>query len=225
MFLTKRSIFMRVSTVFLGCFSLLILSGCMNLPKNSEKYKLFYLKTLPFSEKERASLHPVKWQLILEDPSCDGRLNTDRIVVQTSSAEITHVSGARWVDRLPNLIQQLLLNLFENSGQIKGVGTSLDGLDADYVLLIDIRDFELMVRESKEVRIRIFGKIMRLKDREIVGAKTFESMVPIPQDSFKEVIDAFLTATNRVGKEIVIWTLETPQFPDFPSMEATDESE
>ena len=195
MFLTKKNIFRRASTLALGCLSLLIMSGCLSLPKNSEKYKLFYLKTLPFSEKERASLHPVKWQLILEDPSCDGRLNTDRIVVQSSSAEITHISGARWVDRLPNLIQQLLLNLFENSGQIKGVGTSLDGLDADYVLLIDIRDFELMVRESKEVRIRIFAKMMRLKDREIVGAKTFESIVPITQDSFKEVIDAFLTAT------------------------------
>ena len=66
---------------------------------------------------------------------------------------------------------------------------------------------------------------MRLKDREIVGAKTFESTIPILHDSFKEVIDAFVIATNHVGKEIVSWSLKTPQFSDFPPKEAQNKSE
>lgn len=224
MLLTKKNLFFKILPGFLGCFFLLMLSGCMSLPKSSEKYKLFYLKAQPFSEKERAALRPVKWQLIIEDPSCDGRLNTDRIIVQAPSAEITHVAGARWVDRLPTLIEQLLLNLFEDSGQIKGVGNSLDGLDADYVLLIDIRDFELKVQNTKEVCVRIFAKIMRLKDREIIGAKTFKRTILIPQDSFKDVIEAFLSAVNTVGKEIVIWSLETPLTTDHVPAEAGDQS-
>ncbi|MBS0185043.1 MAG: membrane integrity-associated transporter subunit PqiC [Proteobacteria bacterium] len=225
MSLIKKNAFFKISTVLGGCFSLLLLSGCINLPKNSEKYKLFYLKTLPFSQEEQKALRFVKWQLIIEDPSCDSRLNTDRIIVQESSAEITHIAGARWVDRLPNLIKQLLLNLFENSGKIKGVGTSLDGLDADYVLLIDIRDFELLVQETKKVRIRLFAKIMRLKDREILGAETFEESIPIVQNSYKEVIEAFLTAANSVGKKIVIWSLEVPENLSFQETETNIQSD
>ncbi len=224
MLLTKKNFFFKTLTGFLGCFFLLMLSGCMNLPKSSERYKLFYLKAQPFSGEECATLRPVKWQLIIEDPSCDGRLNTDRIIVQAPSAEITHVAGARWVDRLPTLIEQLLLNLFEDSGQIKGVGSSLDGLDADYVLLIDIRDFELKVNTHKEICVRIFAKIMRLKDREIIGAKTFKRTILLPQDSLKDVIEAFLSAANAVGKEIVIWSLEAPLTTDHIPTEAGEKS-
>jgi len=225
MSLIKKNPFFKILTMLGGCFCLLLFSGCINLPKNSEKHKLFYLKMLPFSQEEQKALRPVKWQLIIEDPSCDGRLNTDRIIVQESSAEITHIAGARWVDRLPNLIEQLLLNLFENSEKIKGVGPSLDGLDADYVLLVDIRDFELLVQETKKVRVRLFAKIMRLRDREIVGAETFEDIIPIEQNSSKEVIEAFLVAANNVGKKIVIWSLEAPDDPSFQKNEPQIQSD
>lgn len=208
--------------LFLSSF-FLFLGGCFSLPREKENYKFFYLKTTPFSEKERASLPSVEWQLILEEPSCDGRLNTDKIIVQEASAELTHVTGARWVDRLPNLIQQLLLNLFENSQKIEGLGTPLDGIEADYVLLIDIRDFELIVEETKYVKVRLFAKLMRLRDREIIGARTFEKIVPLEQASFKEVIQAFLDATNNVGKDLVRWSLERPQIspeniPNIPPL-------
>ncbi len=190
----------------LGCLSCL-LAGCINLPKEGEKNKIFYLKASSFSEEEKQILPTVTWQLTIEDPTSDIRLNTDRFVVQQSYAELTYVAGARWVDRLPNLVQQVLVDLFENSGKIQGVGLPIDGLEADYVLLVDVRDFELIVGPTQEVKICLFVKIMRLKDREIVAGRSFEKTIAVSKESLTEVVQAFLQGMNQVGKEIVTWTL------------------
>lgn len=211
-FINKSFSFNIWKGLLIGCLSL-SLSACINLPKNTERYKLFYLKSLPFTQEEKNALPAVEWQLTIEEPSCDGRLNTDKIVVQEFSAQLTHIAGALWVDRLPHLVQQLLLNLFENSSKIEGVGLPIEGLDADYVLLTDIRDFELVVSNKKEIRIRLFAKLMRLRDREVIGARTFEKAIPLKENNIEEVIQSFLEAMNSVGKELVSWCLHNPERP------------
>lgn len=191
---------------FIG-FLASVLAGCVNLPKDNDKNKIFYLRADSFSEVEKQNLPTVNWQLTIEDPTADIRLNTERLVVQQSYAELTYIAGARWVDRLPNLVQQVLVDLFENSGRIQGVGLPIDGLEADYVLLVDVRDFELIVGSSQEIKICLFAKIMRLKDREIVAGRSFEKTIAVSKESLKEVVQAFLQGMNQVGKEIVAWAL------------------
>jgi cholesterol transport system auxiliary component len=47
-----------------------------------------------------------------------------------------------WVDTAPRLVQTLLVESFENSRKIIGVGRQSVNLRTDYALIIDLREFQ-----------------------------------------------------------------------------------
>ena len=187
----------------------LILSqgSCINIPsgKNDASH-LFYLETQKSASKTWEGIPKVSWQLFIEEPETDARLDTDRVIINKGNGEVTHAHGIRWVERLPLLILQLLFDLFDQSQKIKGVGSALDSIDADYILLIDVKTFEFMPC-SKEVRIRLNAKLMDAQNREIVGGKTFQREISVLDESMDHVMSAFIQSINEVGRDLVRWTL------------------
>jgi len=53
-----------------------------------------------------------------------------------------YYANSQWTDRVPLLLQSLLVEAFEKSGRIAAVGRETAGIRADYVLETEIRDFE-----------------------------------------------------------------------------------
>ena len=49
---------------------------------------------------------------------------------------------ANWTDRAPLMVQGLVVESFENSGRIVAVGREAVGLKPDFVLKIEIREFQ-----------------------------------------------------------------------------------
>lgn len=195
------------------CMGLILgTGGCLNLPKrNLESYKFYHLRVLNFPIKLEQKIPQVSWQLTVEEPSSAVRLDTDLVIVDDGYTEVTHIKNIRWIDRLPLLVQQLLLDLFEKSGKIKGVGSPVEGLDSKYILLTDIKSFELTLNPSC-VKIRLAVKLMRIKDREVIAAKIFEETFPTLDESLLEVMKTFTQGINQLGQEIVFWTLMQPMY-------------
>ena len=74
------------------------------------------------------------WQLVVEEPTTPNAINTDRIAVRPSALVVQYFGGVKWTDRAPALVQTLLVESFENSGKIIGVGRRSVGMTGDYVL-------------------------------------------------------------------------------------------
>ena len=156
-----------------------------------------------------AALPRTTAQLLIEAPSAPGGLDTERIALMKTAISLDYFAGAAWTDRVPLMVQNLLLESFENTGKISAIDRESLALRADYVLEADIRDFTAIYvgSEAPTVRVRIGLKLVRLPAKEIVAMRTVSSDAPAQQNSVPAVVGALNTALHQVIGEAVAWTL------------------
>ena len=152
----------------------------------------------------------VSWQLVVEEPSSAASVNTDRIAVRQGALEISYYVGYRWSDRAPAMIQTLLVESFENSGSITGVGRQAIGLVGDFLLKSELREFEVRAGADGQatVLVRLVLKLVRQASGEIVASTVLERELPSSDDTAPAVAVAFDEALGKIMKRAVAWTLE-----------------
>ena len=193
--------------------------GCsIPLPGQGEPPRLYVLtpkSTFP------EDLPKVEWQVLIEPPVSAAGLSTTRIALQDSPIELSYFTRASWTDYAPKMVQTLLVESFENSGKIVGVGREQIGLRSDFVLKTEMREFQAEYSkplpegaivsptgEAPSVRVRINAKLVKMPRREIVASENFERLVKAERNSMDAIIAAFDDALGKVLKSVVIWTLE-----------------
>ncbi len=185
-----------------GCGSLISVGG-----PESDLYNLTPERN--YSE----GLPTVHWQLVVEEPLATGGFDNNRIAVRPSPTELKYFSGARWSERAPRMVQNLIVQSFEDSGKIVAVGRQVIGLRSDYNLKLELREFQAELQgedSSPQIRVRINAKLVRQPRQEILASKNFEQVVPCKGRGMKEVVGGFDLALGRVIRELVEWTLVTP---------------
>src|SRR5436305_2443191 len=119
-----------------------------------------------------ADVPNVPWQLIVGVPNAPESLDTERIALERAPNTMDYYANAQWADRLPLLVQSLLVEGFEKSGRIAAVGRESSGIRADYVLQSEIRDFEACyaaIDTPPRIRVRLVAKLLAIPGREIAG--------------------------------------------------------
>ena len=152
----------------------------------------------------------VDWQLVVEEPSTAKGIDTDRIAIAPSSLEVKYLSGSRWADRAPRMVQQLLIQSFENSKKIVSVGRQSMGLRSDFVLKTELREFqaEKTAEGGTVVRVRLNLKLVRPALGQIVASQSFESVKPANSENVPDIVQAFDDAVGAVLKRSVSWTIK-----------------
>lgn len=152
----------------------------------------------------------VDWQLVVEEPSTAKGIDTDRIAIAPSTLEVKYLSGSRWADRAPRMVQQLLIQSFENSKKIVSVGRQSMGLRSDFVLKTELREFqaEKTAEGGTTVRVRVNLKLVRPAIGQIVASQSFESVKPSASENVPDIVAAFDDAIGAVMKRAVAWTLK-----------------
>lgn len=152
------------------------------------------------------------WQLLVETPVAGAGIDTPRIAVTRGVTAIDYFADVSWADRVPNLVQGLIVQSFENSGRIVAVGRDTVGLRADFVLKTDLRDFQAEFVTANatfpdRVHVRIAAKLVSMPRRTIEAGETFEAIVPVRGRTFPDVISAFNEALGTVEAGMVQWAL------------------
>lgn len=152
----------------------------------------------------------VTWQLVVEEPSTAKGIDTDRIAIAPSALEVKYFGGSRWADRAPRMVQQLLIQSFENTKKIVSVGRQSIGLRSDFVLKTELREFQAEKAEdgSTVVRVRVNLKLVRPSLGQIVASESFESVKPAASEAVPAIVQAFDEAVGAVLKRAVGWTLK-----------------
>lgn len=78
-----------------------------------------------------------------------------------------------WADSIPNLLQAKLLESFENYDIAHAPLRSMDGVQADHQLLIDVRRFQITTDPEPVADIGLSARILN-KDVKVVAARLFE---------------------------------------------------
>lgn len=162
-------------------------------------------------------LPTVNWQLAIPLPVADAALNTARITLRQNPISLEYYARANWIDTAPQMIQTLLVESFENSGKIVGVGRQSVTLRADYSLLTDLREFqaEYLGAGPPRVRVRLNAKMVKMPQRTILATETFEFLEPAASSDLQAVVSAFDVALGKILKRIVEWSLKAvpPESP------------
>ena len=162
-------------------------------------------------------LPTVNWQLAIPLPVADAALNTARITLRQNPISLEYYARANWIDTAPQMIQTLLVESFENSGKIVGVGRQSVTLRADYSLLTDLREFqaEYLGAGPPRVRVRLNAKMVKMPQRTILATETFEFLEPAASSDLQAVVSAFDVALGKTLKRIVEWSLKAvpPESP------------
>jgi cholesterol transport system auxiliary component len=155
----------------------------------------------------RQDLPVVEWQLVIEESLASGGLNSASIAYKPNPLEIRYFKDVRWTERVPRMVQTLLVESFENSGTIVSVGRRAIGLRADYSLLTEIREFQSEDMGGGNIRVRVNAKLVRQPRQVIVQSQSFETIVPDRSKQMVGTIQAWDEALGRTLKQIVEWTV------------------
>jgi cholesterol transport system auxiliary component len=185
------------------------LAGCGAIPGLGPAPNIYQLAP---KTNFRLDLPKVDWQLEVEEPLANGGLDTNRIALMTSPIEVKYFADSRWIDRVPKLLQTLLVESFENTGKIVGVGRESAGLRADYVLKSELRQFQAEFTDDSKaptVRIRLNVKLVSEPREDIIAFHNFEGTAVAAGGDIQSAVLAFNEATNKVLRQVVEWTLST----------------
>jgi len=190
-----------------------VLAGCTSILPGSSPANTLYGLTAPsdFS----APMPGASWQMLVEEPVAERALDTDRIAIYTGPHALQYFTGARWTDRAPRLLQDLIVESFEHAGLQMSASRQSVAVRPTVSLISDLRDFEARVTSSgegavtPEVVVRLSVKVVWLDGRRVLDAQMFEARQMATSDAVADVVAAMNTATQQVVKEIVIWAAET----------------
>jgi len=186
-------------------------SGCAGLSTLKSATEPTDLYVLTPKTTHDANLPAIAAQLVIEEPTAAGGVNTDRIAIKPNPYQIQYFPAARWVDRAPLLVQTMLVESFESTGKVASVGRQAIGLRSDFTLLTELREFQAEVGPTADapatVVIQLNMKIVPEPEGLIVAPHTFAHGMQADSGDILSIVAAFDEALGRSMREAIDWTV------------------
>lgn len=148
-------------------------------------------------------------QLLVPEPSALKALDSEQIVIRPAPSEIQYLSRSQWNDHLPKIVQAKLVQAFENTGSVGGVGKPGEGLAIDFQVVSDIRAFEVRTDGPDTAIVEISVKLVNDRNGTVRAQKVFRGSAPVGGGDNTAFVQALDAAFAGVAAEIVTWTLAT----------------
>lgn len=188
----------------------LLAGACSSLTGTKEPFTTYAPRYTAPADAAKGS--PVPWQLGVDTPIASDALDTPRMLVMPTPGAIETYKGGRWSDTAPLMLRGLLIQAFQDSGRIAGVGATASGLHVDFALSIDLHDFETQYRDGgPHAVIRLNAKLSDLAVNRVRAARAFEADEPVGGLGAADAAAAFGRALDKLLPEMVAWTLEQGQ--------------
>jgi phospholipid/cholesterol/gamma-HCH transport system substrate-binding protein len=150
---------------------------------------------------------PLKGQLVIPEPSTVVMFDTQRIMFSPAN-DSAEFANAQWADTIPRLLQARLIQSFENYDIAHSPLRSADGVEVDYQLLIDIREFQVEAGGQPTAKIAFSARLLN-KQGKVAAARVFSASQPIDKVDVPSVVAAFDSAFATVTRELIAWTVQT----------------
>ena len=151
----------------------------------------------------------VAWQLQVQQPYAGETLSAPKLLVMPTPAVYEVFPAARWRDPPPALVGTLLLQAFEQSGRIVGVDRAASGVNTDFVLSSELRDFQIeLIDGAPRARITLHARLLGFADNRIVAARTFEATAPAATQDAASGAQAIESALATLLPQVRDWTFD-----------------
>ncbi len=155
----------------------------------------------------------VTWQLSVSRPTAARVVDSPRIAVRPAPNELQVYRSVSWSQPPSDLIETTVLRTLEDSGKIPSVARSGVGIRADYKLVMDLRRFEADYAGAAvpSAVIELNAKLLHAAEQRVVASRTFLQSQPAAGTEVAQVTSAFDQALERLGSDVVGWTLVSGQ--------------
>jgi cholesterol transport system auxiliary component len=179
------------------------LGACFGGPK-PRRFTLTPVTNLP------RGLTPVKWSLVVDEPTAARQIDTSRIVLMDGPFRVENYANVEWTDSAPAMVQLLLNQSFQNTGRLPVVAPSRQTLATDFLLLSNLRNFQVEkdASGSPQAIVTLEVTLLRMPRRTPVATARFDRATPVSSESIEAVTAAFDTSLGDVMRRTVEWTLE-----------------
>lgn len=192
--------------VLVACLALGACAAALNLaaPDPPRLYDLTPKST--FAE----DLPEVDARVTVEVPTATAGLNTARIALRPTDTTLEYYAGARWIDVVPIMVQNLLLESLDNAGKLDVLGREVVGIRADYALRVHVREFQAEYSEGEPptVRVRLQARLLRLPRRTSVAATSRGFTIRAADGSLPAIVIAFDDGLGKALRRVVEWTIQ-----------------
>ncbi|MEO6076111.1 MAG: ABC-type transport auxiliary lipoprotein family protein [Dokdonella sp.] len=198
----------RVLVLAGSAAALLTAAGCAVLGAGSE-YTV-YAPQPQFAGPTKKQL--VEWQLQVQQPYAGETITAPTLLVMPTPAVYEVFPAARWRDPPPMLVGTLLMQAFEQSGRIVGVDRAASGVNTDYVLSSELRDFQIeIVGGASRAKVTLHTRLLGFADNRIVAARTFEATAPAAAQDAASASMAIETALAQMLPQVRDWTFDAAE--------------
>jgi cholesterol transport system auxiliary component len=184
-----------------------LLGACAALSGKHEPFVVYTPQLHMEANKEGAA--PLDWQLLVDTPHASAALDTTHIAIMTRPGVLEVYPAARWRDPAPAMLRSLIVQAFDQNGRISGVSALDSGLNGDYSLSMELRDFQAeLVDGSAQVAIRLTAKLFDRRSNRIVASQSFEEVAPAASSEVASAAEAFTVALDQLMPKLVDWTIK-----------------
>ena len=148
-------------------------------------------------------------QILVALPTALKSLDSEMIVVRPGGSEITYFGDAQWSDKLPRVVQDKLIQTFENSARVRSVVKPGDGVVVDYKIVSSIRAFELSAENGSTAHVALSVKIIHDRTGRVKASKLFVATVPANLSTPEKGVAGLDVALNKVLQDVLSWVLRT----------------
>jgi len=157
------------------------------------------------------NLPSVAWSLLVQEPEATLALNTAKITYISTNGDINYLSTGEWSSRAPEMVMELLVKSFENSGKMLSVGDRRARIRPDFELDTKLNAFEIAetAKDSGVVRVELEGRFVEKARRISLASFAFDAEVEIELLSLDNIVAGFESGLQDVMEQVVEWTLRT----------------
>ena len=180
-----------------------LLSSCTIFPNEPNTLEIFDLHA---SAAAAAYVgEAVTWQLAVSEFSAREPVSGVRIAVRGGDLGYSVLRGARWSLPAPQLVQAVLIEAFEESGRVPGVGP-VGTVRGQCELTGELREFS-WVPASSQVMVTAAIRLQCGARRVVQAMRTFGASHAIEGRGAAAVASAFDAALETLTPEVVQWAL------------------
>ena len=147
---------------------------------------------------------PIKGLITIPEPTAVVMLQTQRMLFSPSE-EPPAFADMQWSDGIPKMLQAKLIQGFENYDIDQAPLRSMDGLEADNQLLIDVRTFQIKSDPDFTAEIGFSARILA-KDGHVVASRVFLQSQKFDKLDPTSAAAAFDDGFKSIATELIIWT-------------------
>ena len=189
----------RRLTSFIWLTVLLALTGCALMEKPAEPPQLYILPPPVAQKAQTTPPKPVTVKVAL--PEVAAGLDTPRIAVREPGYKLSYIARASWPEPLPAMLQARLVDGLEKSGIVKGVSSDAASVQSNYILQMDVQEFNAVKGDDPtapaHIRVRYRALLLATDSHTLVTSIPAEEEITASANTMEAIIAAFNTAEDN----------------------------